>query len=78
MIYQANYSSGLRGSYARSSGKDSSLQLEEVAYIDTYPQRKNAEIQAGAWSAYPYFDDKLIVGDTLNGLFVAKLSLPKV
>ena len=25
-----------------------------------------------------YFDDKLIVGDTLNGLFVAKLSFPKV
>ena len=79
LIYQANYSSGLRVvRMQESSGKDSSLQLEEVAYIDTYPQRKNAEIQAGAWSAYPYFDDKLIVGDTLNGLFVAKLSFPKV
>jgi choice-of-anchor B domain-containing protein len=79
LIYQANYSSGLRVvRMQESGGKDSSLQLEEVAYIDTYPQRKNAEIQAGAWSAYPYFDDKLIVGDTLNGLFVAKLSFPTV
>ena len=75
LIYQANYSSGLRVvRMQRQDGKNSLLKLEEVAYIDTYPQRKNSEIQAGAWSVYPYFDDKLIVGDTHNGLFVAKLS----
>ena len=78
LIYQANYTSGLRVlRMQRLAGRKNSLiELDEIAYIDTYPQKKGVEIQSGAWSVYPFFANKFIVSDTDNGLFVAGLSLP--
>ena len=76
LIYQANYTSGLRVLRMSKLGdkKNSLIELEEVAFIDTYPQKKNVEIQSGAWSVYPYFADKFIVNDTDNVLVVAGFS----
>ena len=76
LVYQANYTSGLRVLRIKRQGdkEQSLIELVEVAYIDTYPQKKNVEIQSGAWSVYPYFADKFIVNDTDNGLFVAGFS----
>ncbi|MDX1415699.1 MAG: choice-of-anchor B family protein [Candidatus Promineifilaceae bacterium] len=69
LVYQANYSSGLRILDANliSQGK-----LAEVAYFETYPTSNSASYN-GAWSVYPFFTSgNIIVSDIERGLFVLK------
>lgn len=69
LIYQSNYSSGLRilnFKDVETSG------LEEIAYFDTYPSNNNRSFD-GSWSNYPFFPSgNIIVSDINNGLFVLK------
>ena len=70
LLYQANYSSGLR---VLEFGDLSTDTLNEVAFFDTRPQ-DDAPNLGGAWSVYPYFaSGVLVVSDTLGGLFVVSL-----
>lgn len=71
-IYAANYTSGLRVIKINDAA---TLDLEEVAHIDTYPDFDRLEY-FGAWSVYPYFDSgTIIVNDRKYGLHVVRLDL---
>ena len=76
LIYQANYTSGLRVLQINRVGKKRiPIKLKEIAHLDTHPEANNPESHRGAWSVYPFFDDnKIIISDTKRGLFVAKLN----
>ena len=72
LIYQSNYSSGLRILDAR---KIEENQIEELAYFDTYTIDNEASYN-GSWSNYPFFESgTIIVSDRQNGLFILKHTL---
>jgi choice-of-anchor B domain-containing protein len=75
LIYQANYTSGLRVLQINRGGNNrTEIKLKEIAHLDTYPETNEPESHRGAWSAFPFFDDKkIIISDTERGLFLAKL-----
>ena len=69
LIYQANYSSGLRILRINDAATGD---LEEVGYFDTYAADNNVSFN-GAWSVYPYFDDDIVlVSDRQGGLFIVR------
>lgn len=71
-IFQANYQAGLR---IFRIDRGQSINLEEVAYFDTSPEKDNRDF-AGAWNVYPFFDNgTILVSDINNGLFVLRASL---
>ena len=71
LLFQANYTSGLRIFDACVS--DAPV---EVAYFDTRPEDDSVEY-LGAWSNYPYFPSgAVIVSDRNRGLFVFTIDLP--
>jgi choice-of-anchor B domain-containing protein len=71
-IFQANYQAGLR-IFRIDRGQN--INLEEVAYFDTSPEKDNRDF-AGAWNVYPFFDNgTILVSDINNGLFVLRASL---
>lgn len=65
LIYQANYSSGLRVFDATDP-----VNPVEIAFFDTYPENNNANF-SGLWGNFPYFPSKVVIGsDRARGLFV--------
>jgi choice-of-anchor B domain-containing protein len=69
LIFEANYTSGLRVFDASVDPVDP----PEVAYFDTVPDTDEAGY-AGLWSNYPYFASGTIIGsDRQMGLFVWRL-----
>ena len=75
-VYESNYTSGLRIFTERSvAGGD----LEEVAWIDIYPENDNATFEGGTWSNYSWFDDGVVGVSTIDrGLFIVKPRLAPV
>lgn len=73
LIYQANYTSGLRVLAVRNLAY---ARLREVAYFDTYPGSDEAVFN-GAWSPYPFFPSGVVAVNTIDrGLFLLRLNLP--
>ncbi len=71
LIYQANYTSGLR---ILRINDIQSLDIEEIAFFDTYPTDNAINSFNGAWSAYPFFQSgTIIVNDRQNGLFLLQV-----
>ena len=69
LMYQANYSSGLRVLNIANINN-----ITEVGYFDTNPDSEGVNFR-GAWSVYPYFSSgNIIVSDTERGFFVIKKS----
>ena len=67
MVYQANYTSGLRILEFSALATDT---LSEVSFFDTYPE-DNAPSFDGAWGVYPFFPSgTIVVSDINRGLFV--------
>jgi choice-of-anchor B domain-containing protein len=64
-VYQANYSAGLR---ILELGQVAAGQLREVAFFDTFPAHDDAQL-AGAWIAYPFFDDGTVLVSGTDGAF---------
>ncbi len=68
MLYQANYTAGLR--VLEFGDLSSAGSIQEQLYFDTYPA-SDAVGFSGAWSVYPYLPSgTLVVSDIVNGLFV--------
>jgi choice-of-anchor B domain-containing protein len=66
LIYQANYTSGLRVFDTTNSATSPT----EIAYFDTWASGDPASFN-GLWSCYPYFDGGIVIGsDMEKGLFV--------
>jgi choice-of-anchor B domain-containing protein len=66
-VFQANYTAGLR---VLEFGDLDALEIEEIAYFDTYPP-SDAMVFSGAWSVYPYLPSgNLLVSDIQSGLFI--------
>jgi choice-of-anchor B domain-containing protein len=75
-VYESNYTSGLRIFTERSVPTGD---LEEVAWIDVYPENDNASFEGGTWSNYSWFDDGVVGVSSLDrGLLVVKPRLKNV
>jgi len=72
LVYQANYSSGLRILNIADINN-----ITEVGYFDTNPDSEGVNYN-GAWSVYPYFPSgNIVISDTVRGFFVVrKTGLP--
>ena len=72
LMYQANYSSGLRILNIADINN-----ITEVGYFDTNPDSEGVNFN-GAWSVYPYFPSgNIVISDTVRGFFVVrKTGLP--
>ena len=71
--FQANYQRGLR---ILRINDPATADLQEVAFIDTYPEA-NANGFSGAWNVYPFFDNGLVlISDANRGLFIVRPQLP--
>lgn len=75
LLYQANYSSGLRvldtsGLYDGTPLSQDSL--EEIAYFDVYPEHDNSGF-VGSWSVYPFFEDGLVAVSAYDGVYLLQL-----
>lgn len=69
LVYEANYTSGLRILDARDVALGS---LAQSAWFDTYPATNNATYD-GAWGNYPFFPSGLVVvSGYAEGLFVLR------
>lgn len=69
LVYQSNYTAGLR---ILELDLNSGVNMEEVAYFDTYPNWNGAGF-SGSWSNYPYFKSgTIIVSDFQRGLFILR------
>jgi len=70
IIYEANYTTGLRIFDARNNPIDPT----EVGFFDTYPESNGLGF-AGAWNVYPFFPSgTVIVSDLNRGLFILDVS----
>jgi choice-of-anchor B domain-containing protein len=69
VVYQSNYTSGLR-----ILDTQSLPDLSEIAYFDVYPEDDSPTFDGGTWSNYPYFRQKRIVAVSSmdRGLFVLR------
>ena len=73
MIYETNYTSGLRVFDATDP-----LAPTEVAWFDTFPSSDGTAF-SGAWSNYPYFPSgNIIVSDINAGLLVVRLAIDRI
>lgn len=72
LMYQSNYTTGLRVMDIDGAASEG---LEELAYFDVYPDNDNASFEGGAWSNYPYFSQKHIVGVSSidRGFFILRV-----
>lgn len=69
-VYTAHYYDGLQIFDAREKSN-----VKRVAWYDTYTQNSNRF--SGAWGVYPFYkDNKVIISDMNNGLFLFKVNLP--
>jgi choice-of-anchor B domain-containing protein len=69
LVYEANYTSGLR--ILDAAGVASGT-LVQSAYFDNYPSNNNATYD-GAWGNYPYFaSGNVIISDYAGGLFIVR------
>lgn len=72
LLYQSNYSSGLRVLDTASVGDPADPRLEEIAFFDTFPESE--ETFDGTWSNYPFFASGTIAVSGRNeGLFLLRL-----
>lgn len=78
LVYQANYTAGIRVLEIDRSG--GGLSLSELAHMDTEPRlpnkkmNHNLNIFVGPWGVYPFFDSgTIIASDGLNGLIITRL-----
>lgn len=70
LVYEANYTAGLRVLVFDSEGPLSGDGLEEAAFFDVYP-RSDELAFLGAWSSYPYFESGIVVVSGItSGLYV--------
>ncbi|MBT8400120.1 MAG: choice-of-anchor B family protein [Rhodothermia bacterium] len=67
-LYQANYSSGLRV-LDISTIEDP----REIAYFDTYPLGNQSGFD-GAWTAYPFLSNSVVVSSQTEGLFLLSVN----
>ena len=73
IIYEANYTSGLR---ILDTTNDSNAP-ELIGYFDTYPSN-DGQSYNGLWSCFPFFDSGTVIGsDIQNGLFIWSLDITK-
>lgn len=71
LLYQANYTSGLRVLDIENPEPGS---MSTLGYFNTTPENDQPAF-AGLWSVYPYLSgDKVIVSDIDNGLFILRFS----
>jgi choice-of-anchor B domain-containing protein len=69
LVYQANYSSGLRVLDIADINN-----ISEIGFFDTYPLNDEVSFN-GAWSVYPYFaSGNVIINDIERGLFIVRKS----
>jgi len=77
LVYQSNYTSGLRVLDVATLDDLADPRLDEQAFFDVYPY-DDADPQAvfeGTWSNYPFFDSGTIALTGINeGLFLVRLS----
>lgn len=67
IMYQANYTAGLRVLDVSNPLPD---QVTEIGYFNTTPNN-DEPVFSGLWSVYPWFSDqKIVVSDINNGLFI--------
>ncbi|MBW3658214.1 MAG: choice-of-anchor B family protein [Actinobacteria bacterium] len=73
LVYQSNYSSGLRVLDAAFIEDADDPRLEPAAFFDTFPAHSEVTFD-GTWSNYPYFDSGTIaVSGRAEGLFLLRL-----
>ncbi len=69
LVYQSNYSAGLRILDTRNAAKGS---LREVGFFDSFPEHDEPEF-VGTWSNYPYFPSGTIAFSGIDeGLFLVR------
>lgn len=69
LMYQANYTAGLR---ILDVSNPNPQKIKEIAFFDTTPDNSTLSF-AGLWSVYPWLSgDKIIVSDINQGLFILK------
>ena len=74
LIYEANYTSGLRVLDLGANPVSPPL----IAYFDTYPAN-DGQSYNGMWSCYPFFPSGTVIGSDLeSGLFVLDVSQPEL
>ncbi|TVP58086.1 MAG: choice-of-anchor B family protein [Gemmatimonadales bacterium] len=73
LMYEANYSSGLR--IVDISDRENP---QEVGYIDTAPTHEQEPMFEGAWSTYPFFESGSIsISSIGEGLFIVRFHDPR-
>lgn len=73
LMYEANYSSGLR--ILDISDRENPV---EVGWIDTAPTHAAEPMFEGAWSTYPYFRDGVVsISSIGEGLFIVRFQDPR-
>lgn len=65
LLYQANYSAGLR---ILDLAQVAEGKLRELAFFDTFAAHDDTELE-GAWDAYPFFDDGTVLVSGTDGAF---------
>ena len=74
LVYQSNYTSGLRVLDVGAIGDTADPRLEPVGFFDTYPWHSDPTFD-GTWSNYPYFESGTIaVSGIGEGLFLLRLA----
>jgi hypothetical protein len=74
LVYQSNYTSGLRVLDVSFVGDEDDPRLEPHAFFDTYPWSGEPTFD-GTWSNYPYFESGTIAVSGIDeGLFLLRLS----
>jgi hypothetical protein len=73
LLYQSNYTSGLRVLDTASIGDPANPRLEPHAFFDTFPAHSDPTFD-GTWSNYPYFESGTIAVTGIGeGLFLLRL-----
>lgn len=74
LLYQSNYTSGLRVLDTSKVDHHERPRLRQLAFFDTYPASEEPTFD-GTWSNYPYFDSGTIaVSGIGEGLFLLRLN----
>ncbi len=69
LVFQSNYRSGLRILSAKGVAGG---ELEEVGYLDTWPEDDATAFSHGTWSNYPFLDNGLVIVHGYDGLFLIR------
>jgi choice-of-anchor B domain-containing protein len=73
LLYQSNYTSGLRVLDTAFIGDPDDPRLEPVAFFDTFPAHSDPTFE-GTWSNYPFFESGTIAVTGIDeGLFLLRL-----